>query len=91
MKRNILFLSLLSFGQFLLVHFFLIQGFPNSGDEQAYLYQARLLSRGQLYVEDPIYDRANPLNKYVEANTRWTTPPAVVFRNTIRAGRPCFR
>ena len=68
MKRKILFLSLLSFLQFLLVHFFLIQGFANSGDEQAYLFQARLFSRGQLYVEDPIYDRANPLNKYVAAD-----------------------
>ena len=68
MKRKILFLSLLSFLQFLLVHFFLIQRFPNSGDEQAYLFQARMFSHGQLYVEDPIYDRANPLNKYVQAD-----------------------
>ena len=68
MKHKILFLSLLSFLQFLLVHFVLIQGFANSGDEQAFLFQARLLSRGQLYVEDPIYDRANPLNKYVAAD-----------------------
>lgn len=68
MKRKILFLSLLSFLQFLLVHFVLLQGFANSGDEQAFLFQARLFSRGQLYVEDPIYDRANPLNKYVAAD-----------------------
>jgi hypothetical protein len=68
MNRRILLLSLLSLIQFGLVHFFLIQRFPNSGDEQAYLYQARLFSRGQLYVEDPIYDRANPLNKFVRAD-----------------------
>lgn len=68
MKRKILFLSILSFLQYLLVHFVLIQGFANSGDEQAYLFQARLFARGQLYVEDPIYDRANPLNKYVAAD-----------------------
>ena len=68
MKRKILFLSLLSFLQYLLVHFVLIQGFANSGDEQAYLFKARLFSRGQLYAEDPIYDRANPLNKYVKAD-----------------------
>jgi hypothetical protein len=68
MKRRILLLSLLSFLQYLLVHFFLIQGFPNSGDEQAYLFQARLFSRGQLWVEDPLYDQANPLNKYVQAD-----------------------
>jgi hypothetical protein len=68
MRRKILFLSLLSFLQFLLVHFVLIQQFANSGDEQAFLFQARLLSRGQLYLEDPIYDRANPLNKYVAAD-----------------------
>ncbi len=68
MKRKILFLSLLSFLQFLLVHFVLLQGFANSGDEQAFLFQAGLFSRGQLYAEDPIYDRANPLNKYVAAD-----------------------
>lgn len=68
MKRKILFLSLLSFLQILLVHFFLLQGFANSGDEQAYLFQARVFARGQLYVEDPIYDLAHPLNKYVAAD-----------------------
>lgn len=68
MKRKILFLSLLSLLQFLLVHFVLIQGFANSGDEQALLFQGRLFARGQLYVEDPIYDRANPLNRYVAAD-----------------------
>ena len=68
MKRKILFLSLLSLLQFLLVHFVLIQGFANSGDEQAFLFQARLFSSGQFYVADPIYDRANPLNKYVAAD-----------------------
>jgi hypothetical protein len=68
MNRRILLLSLLSLLQFALVHFFLIQRFANSGDEQAYLYQARLFSRGQLYVEDPIYDRSHPLNKFVQAD-----------------------
>lgn len=65
MKRKILLLSLLSFLQYLLVHFVLIQGFPNSGDEAAYLFQAKLFSQGKLYTEDPLYDQANPLNKYV--------------------------
>lgn len=68
MQRKILFLSLLSLPQFLLIHFVLIQGFANSGDEQALLFQGRLIARGQLYVEDPIYDHANPLNKYVAAD-----------------------
>ena len=65
MKRKILLLSLLSLLQFVLVHFVLIQQFPNSGDEQAYLYEAQLFSRGQLYAEDPIYDWAHPLHKFV--------------------------
>ncbi|PZR73548.1 MAG: hypothetical protein DLM73_10490 [Chthoniobacterales bacterium] len=68
MRRRILLLSLLSLLQFVLVHFFLIQHFPNSGDEQAYLFQARLFSRGQIDVKDPIYDRAHPLNKFVHAD-----------------------
>jgi hypothetical protein len=53
MKRKILLPSLLSFLQFVLVHFLLIQRFANSGDEQAYLYEAKLFSHGQLYAEDP--------------------------------------
>jgi hypothetical protein len=68
MKPKILILSLLSLLQFVLVHFVLIQQFANSGDEQAFLFQAKLFSRGQLYVTDPIYDRANPLNKYVRSD-----------------------
>src|SRR5467141_1914872 len=68
MTRKILFLSLLSLLQFLAVHFFLIQRFPNSGDEQAYLFQANLFSHGQLYAEDPIYDQKHPLNKFVAAD-----------------------
>lgn len=68
MKRRILLLSLLSLLQFVLVHFFLIQQFPNSGDEQAYLFQAELFSHGQLYAEGPLYDRTHPLNKFVAAD-----------------------
>lgn len=68
MKRKILLLSLLSLFQFVLVHFVLIQQFPNSGDEQAYLYEAQLFSHGQLYAEDPIYDWAHPLHKFVVAD-----------------------
>ena len=68
MKRRILCLTLLSLLQFVLVHFLLIQRFPNSGDEQSYLFQAKLFSNGQLCVEDSLYDRAHPLNKYIEAD-----------------------
>jgi hypothetical protein len=68
MKSRILLLSLFSLVEFVLVHFFLIQRFANSGDEAAFLYQARMFSRGQLYVVDPIYDRAHPLNKFIRAD-----------------------
>jgi hypothetical protein len=68
MKRRIFFLSVLSLLQYVLVHFVLIQQFPNSGDEASYLYQAKLFSQGKLYTEDPLYDQANPLNKYVQAD-----------------------
>jgi hypothetical protein len=66
MKRRILLLSALSLLQFVLVHFVLIQRFPNSGDEASYLFQAELFARNQLYIEDALYDQANPLNKYVQ-------------------------
>ena len=68
MKRRILLLSALSLLQFVLVHFVLLQRFPNSGDEASYLFQATLFSRGEFYTEDPLYDQANPLNKYVQAD-----------------------
>ena len=68
MKRRILLLSALSLLQFVLVHFVLLQHFPNSGDEASYLFQAKLFSRHQLYVRDALYDQANPLNKYVQAD-----------------------
>ncbi len=68
MKRRILLLSALSLLQFVLVHFVLIQQFPNSGDEASFLFQAKLFSRNQLYLEDALYDQANPLNKYVQAD-----------------------
>jgi hypothetical protein len=85
MKRKILLLSLLSLLQFVLVHFVLIQQFPNSGDEQAYLYEAQLFSHGQLYAEDPIYDRAHPLNKFVAAGCdgRYRWPPLLEIRSGL--------
>jgi hypothetical protein len=66
MRRRIFFLSVLSLLQYVLVHFALIQQFPNSGDEASYLFQAKLFSQGKLSTEDPLYDQANPLNKYVQ-------------------------
>jgi hypothetical protein len=68
MKRRILLLSAVSLLQFVLVYFVLLQQFPNSGDEASFLFQAKLFSRNQLYTEDALYDEANPLHKYVEAD-----------------------
>lgn len=67
MKRTILLLSAVSLLQSLFVCFVLEQRFPNSGDEHSYLYQARLFASGRLYAQDPLYDRADPLNKYLAA------------------------
>lgn len=68
MNRKIIFLSLLSLLQFVVAHFLLLQHFANSGDEQSYLFQARLFASGKLFVEDPIYNPAHPLNRYVAAD-----------------------
>ena len=68
MKKRILFLTFLSLVQFLLVHFFLLQRFVNSGDEQALIFQAKMFSQGRLYLDDPIYDPKNPLHKFVAAD-----------------------
>src|SRR5215467_9981105 len=65
MKRTIELLAALSLLQFLFVYFAPAQRFANSGDDYAYLFQARLFASGQLYAQDPIFDRSHPLNRYV--------------------------
>ncbi len=67
MKRTILLLSTLSLLQSLLVCFVLTRQFPNSGDEHSYLFQARLFASQRLYAVDPLYDREQPLNRYIAA------------------------
>jgi hypothetical protein len=52
----------------LIVYFGLTEQFPTSADDFSYEYQARLLAAGQLYAEDPLYDRAHPLHKCVTIN-----------------------
>jgi hypothetical protein len=66
-KRTILLLSTLSLLQSLLVCFVLTRRFPNSGDEHSYLFQARLFATGRLYGVDSLYDREQPLNRYIAA------------------------
>src|SRR5579862_4188549 len=66
-KRTILLLSLLSLLQSLVVCFILERRFPNSGDEHSYLFQARLFASGRLTAADPLYERAEPLNRYLAA------------------------
>jgi hypothetical protein len=66
--KRILVLSLISLLQFCAAYFFVLQHFANSGDEQSYLFQAELFAHGKLFVEDPLYDRAHPLNHYIAAD-----------------------
>lgn len=55
-------LSSFFFLEALVIYFALTQGFPISGDDYSYTYQAKLFAAGKLYSENPLYDRANPLN-----------------------------
>jgi len=50
----------------LLIYFFLTQRYPISGDDYAYLYQARLFASSKLYAEDPLYDPRLPFYDCLE-------------------------
>src|SRR5437588_4151882 len=63
---RILLISAIFFVEALLVHFFLAQRSPLSGDDYSYLYQAKLFASGKLYAEDPIYDPSLPFYHCVE-------------------------
>ncbi len=67
MRRKLLLLSTIALLQALVVAYVVIQRFPNSGDEHSYLYQARLFASGQLTAVDSLYDKSQPLNRYVAA------------------------
>ena len=64
--RRILLISAIFFVEALLVHFFLAQRSPLSGDDYSYLYQAKLFASGKLYAEDPIYDPSLPFYDCIE-------------------------
>jgi len=63
---RILLISAIFFVEALLVHFFLAQRSPLSGDDYSYLYQAKLFASGKLYAEDPIYDPSLPFYGCIE-------------------------
>lgn len=67
MKTRLL-LSAVSLLLALFVYFVPNQGFASSADDWSYLFQARLFASGHLYAEDPLYDKANPLQRYVGTN-----------------------
>jgi hypothetical protein len=68
-KRGwILLLSVISLAEFILIHFTLLQDFPNSGDEQSWIFGAKVFASGKLYVENQLYDQNNALNKFIHSD-----------------------
>ena len=63
-NNKILLLSLISFVQFVIVAYLILQSFPNSGDEHSYLYQATLYSDFKVYDESELYNEDNPFYNY---------------------------
>jgi hypothetical protein len=47
------------------IHFVILRGFPNSGDEYAYLYEAWTFAAGRLWNRVPTFDEAFRLNYIV--------------------------
>ncbi len=66
--RKRLLLSSCSLLLALFVYFVPDQRFPNSADDWSYLFQARLFASGHVSSEDPLYDRAHPLQRYIGTN-----------------------
>jgi hypothetical protein len=67
-RRWILLLSIISLGEFVLTHFTLLQHFPNSGDEQSWMFEAKVLASGKLYVRNALYDESHELNKFIQSD-----------------------
>src|ERR1700756_739188 len=64
----ILLLSAISLAEFGLTHFTLLQNFPNSGDEQSWIFGAKVFASGKLYVRNALYDQSNELNKFIRSD-----------------------
>ena len=70
-------LSVVTLLMLLLTATLILQQFPNSGDEYAYLFQARTFASGRLWNELPPLERFFTLNWIVEKDGKWVSqyPP----------------
>ena len=66
-------LSVVTLIVLLLIATFVLQQFPNSGDEYSYLFQAHTFASGRLWNELPPLERFFTLNWIVEKDGKWVS------------------
>lgn len=70
-KRSAVTLSLALLVLLLILARAVLDAFPNSGDEYAYVLQAETYARGRLWVDAPQPARAFQLMRFIEKSGRW--------------------
>jgi 4-amino-4-deoxy-L-arabinose transferase-like glycosyltransferase len=82
----------LAFGAALCIHFLVLQQFPNSGDEYAYLWQATAFAEGRITARSPQPEDAFRLNHVGDVGGRRFSkyPPGwpLLLTAGVRAGTP---
>lgn len=92
--RNLAILSLAALAAYLVVARVVLDAFPNSGDELAYVMQAQTYGRGRLWVDLPPDPNAFRLFRFFDVRGHWLSqyPPgwAVVLAPAAALGAPLW-
>ena len=66
-------LAILAFAAFTLIAGLILEGFPNSGDEQALVLQAQTYAQGHLWTEPPPLVEAFRMEHYFDVHDKWVS------------------
>jgi hypothetical protein len=66
-------LGLLATGLSLAIAWLVLDGFPNSGDESAYVLQAQTFARGRLWADLPALSQAFEQSRFFNINGHWAS------------------
>lgn len=75
--RSVLAVAIIAFGLYLAVARLVLEAFPNSGDEIAYVLQAQTYARGQVWADLPAAPDAFQLFRFFDVRGHWLSqyPP----------------
>ena len=74
--RAVVVFALLALCGFLVVAWYVLEAFPNSGDEVAYVMQAQTYAQGRLWVETPPLIESFRLYHFFDIGQKWVSPYA---------------